>query len=87
MYLNNKYKYSHPINQLFRDGGGVWQKFAQMLSGFDNIVGEDLANEFKSMLSDCPAHCDKYSSRIIKDAFGDKYDTSHMKMIGSGTIS
>jgi predicted unusual protein kinase regulating ubiquinone biosynthesis (AarF/ABC1/UbiB family) len=83
----NKRKCVATIKQLFIEGGGVWQKFAQVLSGHEDIVGVELANEFKTMLFDCPAHSRDYSARIIKDAFGDKYDTSHMKMIGSGTIA
>jgi predicted unusual protein kinase regulating ubiquinone biosynthesis (AarF/ABC1/UbiB family) len=84
---HNKRKCVATIKQLFIEGGGVWQKFAQVLSGHEGIIGIELANELQSMMFDCPSHCDKYSARIIKDAFGDNYETSHMKMIGSGTIS
>lgn len=83
----NKRKYVATIKQLFVEGGGVWQKFAQVLAGHEGIIGIELANEFQSMMFDCPSHCDKYSTRIIKDAFGDKYDTVNMKLIGSGTIA
>jgi predicted unusual protein kinase regulating ubiquinone biosynthesis (AarF/ABC1/UbiB family) len=75
------------IKKQFINGGCVWQKFAQLLSGHGEIIGDSLANELQSMCFDCPAHDDAYSARIIRDAFGDKYDTKHMKMIGSGTIS
>ena len=85
--FTNKTVCIEEIKQQFSDGGGVWQKFAQMLSGQGDIIGQDLATELQKMLFDCPAHDDAYSARIIKDAFGDKYDTKGMKMIGSGTIS
>jgi len=75
------------IKQQFIEGGGVWQKFAQTLSGQGDIIGNDLAKELQTMCFNCPAHSDVYSARIIKDAFGEKYDTAGMKMIGSGTIS
>ena len=69
------------------NSGSVWQKFAQVLSQYEEIVGKDLAFALSKMCFDCPAHDDKYSERIIRDAFGDKYNTKNMKMIGSGTIS
>jgi len=75
------------IQQWFRDGGSVWQKFAQVLSQYEEVVGKELADALGKMCFDCPAHDDVYSARIIKDAFGSKYDTKTMKMIGSGTIS
>jgi predicted unusual protein kinase regulating ubiquinone biosynthesis (AarF/ABC1/UbiB family) len=85
--FTNKQSCIHDIKEQFTLGGGVWQKFAQMLSGQGEIIGHELAQELQSMYFDCPAHDDKYSARIIKDAFGDAYDTKRMKMIGSGTIS
>ena len=69
------------------NSGSVWQKFAQVLSQYEEVVGKDLAFALSKMCFDCPAHDDKYSARIIKDAFGDKYNTKNMKMVGSGTIS
>jgi predicted unusual protein kinase regulating ubiquinone biosynthesis (AarF/ABC1/UbiB family) len=85
--FTNKSACIEEIKGQFVSGGGVWQKFAQMLSGQGDIIGHELATELQSMYFDCPAHDDKYSARIIKDAFGDTYDTKRMKMIGSGTIS
>lgn len=85
--FTNKISCISEIKQQFTEGGGVWQKFAQLLSGQGDIIGEELAKELESMCFNCPAHDDAYSARIIKDAFGDKYDTKRMKMIGSGTIS
>jgi predicted unusual protein kinase regulating ubiquinone biosynthesis (AarF/ABC1/UbiB family) len=85
--FTNKSACINEIKEHFVSGGGVWQKFAQMLSGQGEIIGHELAQELQSMYFDCPAHDDKYSARIIKDAFGDTYDTKRMKMIGSGTIS
>lgn len=85
--FTNKSSCISEIKQHFIDGGGVWQKFAQTLSGQGNIIGEELAKELQTMCFDCPAHDDVYSARIIRDAFGDKYNVKQMKMIGSGTIS
>ena len=75
------------IQNWFMNSGSVWQKFAQVLSQYEEVVGKDLAFALSKMCFDCPAHDDKYSARIIKDAFGDKYNTKNMKMVGSGTIS
>jgi predicted unusual protein kinase regulating ubiquinone biosynthesis (AarF/ABC1/UbiB family) len=88
-FLSNESKSAciEEIKQHFVYGGGVWQKFAQTLSGQGDIIGNDLAKELQTMCFNCPAHDDAYSARIIKDAFGEKYDTAGMKMIGSGTIS
>ena len=75
------------LQNWFMNSGSVWQKFAQVLSQYEEVVGKDLAFALSKMCFDCPAHDDKYSARIIKDAFGDKYNTKNMKMVGSGTIS
>jgi len=85
--FTNKTTCIEEIKQQFSDSGGVWQKFAQTLSGQGDIIGEDLAKELQTMCFDCPAHDDTYSARIVRDAFGEKYDVNSMKMIGSGTIS
>jgi predicted unusual protein kinase regulating ubiquinone biosynthesis (AarF/ABC1/UbiB family) len=69
------------------DGGCVWQKFAQLLAMFDILIGKDLASELEKLTFDCPIHDYKYSERLITDAFGEKYNTKKMKMIGSGSIS
>jgi hypothetical protein len=39
------------------------------------------------MLYDCPVHTDEYSRTIIREMFGNKYDLTEMKLIGSGTIA
>ena len=75
------------MKQMLESSGAVWQKFAQMLSGHEELIGKDLANEFQSLYFDCPAHTDEYSRDIIQRMFGDKYDLSEMKLIGSGTIA
>ena len=87
MPFTNKESCLRDISQWFCNNGGVWQKFAQVLSQYEDVIGEELAHALGKMCFECPAHDDKYSARIIKDAFGDTYDTSDMKMIGSGTIS
>ena len=83
----NKRASIQQMKQMLEESGSVWQKFAQMLAGQENIIGKDLANELSSLLFDCPAHSDEYSRDVIRRMFGDKYDLSEMKLIGSGTIA
>jgi len=85
--FTNKAQCVSDIQDWFCKSGSVWQKFAQTLSQCDEAIGKDLASALSKMYFDCPAHDDIYSARIIRDAFGDKYDTKTMIMIGSGTIS
>ena len=75
------------MKQMLDESGAVWQKFGQMLSTNEELIGRDLAIEMQKMLYDCPVHTDEYSRDIIKQMFGDKYDLSEMKLIGSGTIA
>ena len=72
---------------MFEESGAVWQKFAQMLSTKEDIIGTELAIEFQKMLFECPTHSDEYSREIITKMFGNKYDLDKMKQIGSGTIA
>jgi predicted unusual protein kinase regulating ubiquinone biosynthesis (AarF/ABC1/UbiB family) len=83
----NKHASVQQMKQMLESSGAVWQKFAQMLSGHEELIGKDLANEFKSLYFDCPAHTDEYSREVILRMFGDKYDLVDMKLIGSGTIA
>jgi len=83
----NKEQCVADIQQWFRDSGSVWQKFAQSLSQYEELLGVELTDALSKMCFDCPAHDDAYSARIIRDAFGEKYDTKTMIMVGSGTIS
>jgi predicted unusual protein kinase regulating ubiquinone biosynthesis (AarF/ABC1/UbiB family) len=83
----NKEQCVADIQQWFRDSGSVWQKFAQSLSQYEELLGAELTDALSKMCFDCPAHDDVYSARIIRDAFGEKYDTKTMIMVGSGTIS
>lgn len=75
------------IKKMLDESGAVWQKFAQMLSTSENLIDAELAMELQQMLYDCPVHSDEYSRKTIYRAFGDKYDLSDMKLIGSGTIA
>jgi predicted unusual protein kinase regulating ubiquinone biosynthesis (AarF/ABC1/UbiB family) len=83
----NKRASIQQMKQMLEESGAVWQKFAQTLAGQEDIIGKDLANELSSLLFDCPAHSDEYSQEVIQRMFGDKYDLSEMKLIGSGTIA
>lgn len=78
---------SKEIKQMFSNGGSVWQKFAQTLSLNGELIGEELATDLKTLCYQCPEHDHDYSARIIRDAFGDNYDTKRMEIVGSGTIS
>ena len=83
----NKRASIQQMKQMLEESGAVWQKFAQTLAGQEDIIGKDLANELSSLLFDCPAHSDEYSREVIRRMFGEKYDLSEMKLIGSGTIA
>ena len=89
-----RYKFSYDkhdsiisIKNMLIDGGPIWQKFAQMLSGFKELIGEELANHLEDTLYDCPAHDHVYSKQILYQAFGDKYNFDNATYIGSGTIA
>jgi predicted unusual protein kinase regulating ubiquinone biosynthesis (AarF/ABC1/UbiB family) len=84
--FTDKKKCIQEITQLFLEGGCVWQKFAQIISMKDELLGKDLAEELRQITFNCYAHEDTYSERIIHDAFGNKYNTKKMKLLGSGTI-
>jgi hypothetical protein len=75
------------LKQILDESGAVWQKFGQMLSTNEELIGCDLAIEMQKMLYDCPVHTDEYSRDIINQMFGNKYDLSEMILIGSGTIA
>jgi predicted unusual protein kinase regulating ubiquinone biosynthesis (AarF/ABC1/UbiB family) len=75
------------IKKILEKSGPVWQKFAQSLSGKEELIGADLALELQDMLNCCPTHSDAYSKKAIRRDFGDKYDVSDMELIGSGTIA
>lgn len=75
------------MKKMLDESGSVWQKFAQMLSYQEDLIGKDLAIEMQQMLYDCPTHSHDYSRRVIKKSFGDKYDISDMTLVGSGTIA
>ena len=75
------------IKKAIEESGPVWQKFAQSLSGQEELIGADLAAELQDILYDCPTHSDAYSKKVIILDFGDKYDVSDMELIGSGTIA
>jgi predicted unusual protein kinase regulating ubiquinone biosynthesis (AarF/ABC1/UbiB family) len=75
------------MKQMIEEAGPVWQKFAQTLSGQEDLIGKDLAVELQDILCDCPKHSDSYSKKVIRKVFDDKYDLSEMELIGSGTIA
>lgn len=75
------------IKQAVEEAGPVWQKFAQTLSGQEDLIGKELALELQDILCNCPKHSDSYSRKVIRLDFGDKYDLSDMELIGSGTIA
>ncbi len=75
------------MKRMIEEAGPVWQKFAQTLSGREDLIGKDLAIELQDILCDCPKHSDSYSKKVIRKDFGDKYDLTEMELIGSGTIA
>ena len=89
-----RYKFSYDkhdsiisIKNMLIDGGPIWQKFAQMLSGFGDLIGEDLAYQLEDTLYDCSAHEHIYSNQILYQTFGEKYNFDSAIYIGSGTIA
>lgn len=75
------------MKRMVEEAGPVWQKFAQTLSGQEDLIGKDLAVELQDILYNCPKHSDSYSKKVIRKCFDDKYDLSEMELIGSGTIA
>jgi len=75
------------IKSMLDESGAVWQKFAQMLSYNEDIIGQEIAIELQNMLCECPTHSDDYSRKIMKRDFGSKYDYNNIQLIGSGTIA
>lgn len=75
------------MKRMIEEAGPVWQKFAQTLSGQEDLIGKELAIELQDILCDCPKHSDSYSKKVIRKDFDDKYDLSNMELIGSGTIA
>ena len=75
------------LKQMLDQSGAVWQKFGQMLSTQEELLGAELAAELQKMLYACPVHDIEYSKQTIVRMFGeDKYDLDRMELIGSGTI-
>lgn len=78
------------IKNILQESGPIWQKFSQVLSYQEELIGPDLAIELQKMLFTCPIHDHEYSKQIIKESFGNKYDTNKIhkdSLIGSGTIA
>lgn len=78
------------IKNILLDAGPIWQKFSQVLSYQEELIGHDLAIELQQFLFNCPIHCHEYSKQIVKESFGDNYDINKIhddSLIGSGTIA
>jgi len=78
------------IKNILLESGPIWQKFSQVLSYQEELIGHDLAIELQQMLFSCPQHCHLYSKQIVKESFGNKYDINKIhqnSLIGSGTIA
>lgn len=78
------------IKNILQESGPIWQKFSQVLSYQEELIGKDLAIELQKMLFTCPTHCHELSKQIVNESFGNKYDKnkiSEESLIGSGTIA
>jgi len=78
------------IKNILQESGPIWQKFSQVLSYQEELIGHDLAIELQKMLFTCPIHNHDYSKQIVKYSFGNKYDFNKIhedSLIGSGTIA
>lgn len=68
----------------------VWQKFCQTLACRDDIVGETLTSELRSLLDRCPHHMHSHTDYIIKEEMAEEQfltEFSDKNLIGSGTIA
>ena len=86
-FLPNKQNTIKEIIDTINQSNLVWQKFAQLLSYHEDLIGAELATELQKLLYECPAHDHKYSAKIIRRDFDNEFDTGHMELIGSGTIA
>ncbi len=43
------------MKRMIEEAGPVWQKFAQTLSGQEDLIGRDLAIELQDILYNCPS--------------------------------
>jgi predicted unusual protein kinase regulating ubiquinone biosynthesis (AarF/ABC1/UbiB family) len=78
------------IKNILQESGPIWQKFSQVLSYQEELIGPELAIELQKMLFKCPTHVHEYSKKIVKESFGNKYDIDKINedsLIGSGTIA
>jgi predicted unusual protein kinase regulating ubiquinone biosynthesis (AarF/ABC1/UbiB family) len=78
------------IKNILSSAGPIWQKFGQVLSYQEELIGEELASELQTLLVKCPSHSHEYSAKIIKEMFGDKYNVNNINdasLLGSGTIA
>jgi predicted unusual protein kinase regulating ubiquinone biosynthesis (AarF/ABC1/UbiB family) len=78
------------IKNMLSDAGPIWQKFGQVLSYQEELIGEELARELQTFLVSCPTHSHEYSVKTIKEMFGDKYNVNNINdetLLGSGTIA
>lgn len=67
--------------------GVVDIKLAQFLSNFELIIGEDLANEFRTLTHEAPIHSFEYSRAVVTEDFGDRYCLAGSTVVGSGSIA
>lgn len=68
----------------------VWQKFCQILACRDDLIGEILANELRTLLDECPPHSHEDTIKMIahelpNDVFETPFTDEYL--IGSGTIA
>jgi predicted unusual protein kinase regulating ubiquinone biosynthesis (AarF/ABC1/UbiB family) len=78
------------IKNMLGDAGPIWQKFGQVLSYQEELIGPELACELQTFLVNCPPHSHEYSIKIIKEMFGCKYNFNNINdetLLGSGTIA
>jgi len=78
------------IKNMLSDAGPIWQKFGQVLSYQEELIGDELARELQTFLVSCPTHSHEYSIKTMKEMFGDKYNVNNINdetLLGSGTIA
>jgi predicted unusual protein kinase regulating ubiquinone biosynthesis (AarF/ABC1/UbiB family) len=52
------------IKNMLSESGPIWQKFGQILSYQEELIGNELAIELQSLLVNCPVHDHEYSKKI-----------------------
>ena len=76
-FSSNKAGIVLELRKMLEESGAVLQKFGQMLSTQEEILGVELATELQKTLYSCPVHPIEYSREMIKRMFGNESVGEH----------